>query len=34
MRDVGWAVSCLVRPENVRRVSRKCNEALTNAGWR
>jgi hypothetical protein len=34
MRNVGWAVSCLTRPENVRRVSRKCNDALTNAGWR
>lgn len=25
---------CLIRSDNVRKVSRKCNNAITNAGWR
>jgi hypothetical protein len=27
-------LNCLIRRDNVRKVSRKCNEAITNAGWR
>jgi hypothetical protein len=25
---------CLIRSDNVRRVSRRCNQAITDAGWR
>ena len=27
-------LNCLIRRDNVRKVSRKCNDAITNAGWR
>lgn len=25
---------CLIRSDNVRKISKKCNQAITNAGWR
>ncbi len=27
-------LSCLIRNDNIRRVSNKCNQAITDAGWR
>jgi hypothetical protein len=27
-------LNCLIRRDNIHKVSRKCNEAITNAGWR
>ena len=30
----GHILACLIRPENVRRVTNKCNEAINDAGWR
>jgi hypothetical protein len=34
MRNAGWTLRCLVRSDNVRKVSKKCNGAITEAGWR
>jgi hypothetical protein len=34
MRNAGWTLRCLVRSDNVRKVSNKCNRAITEAGWR
>jgi Cysteine rich repeat len=30
----GRILRCLIRSDNVRKVSKKCNQAITNAGWR
>jgi hypothetical protein len=30
----GRILRCLIRPENARNVSKECNQAITNAGWR
>jgi hypothetical protein len=30
----GRILRCLIRSDNVRRVSRRCNQAITDAGWR
>jgi hypothetical protein len=30
----GRLLRCLIRPENARNVSKKCNQAITDAGWR
>jgi hypothetical protein len=34
MRNAGWTLRCLVRSDNVRKVSNRCNAAITEAGWR
>ena len=33
-RGSGRILSCLIRRDNIRRVSNKCNQAITDAGWR
>ncbi len=33
-RGSGRVLSCLIRNDNIRRVSNKCNQAITDAGWR
>ncbi len=33
-RGSGRILSCLIRNDNIRRVSNKCNQAITDAGWR
>lgn len=30
----GRILGCLIRSDNVRKVTRKCNRAITDAGWR
>ena len=30
----GRVLRCLIRSDNVRKVSKNCNQAITDAGWR
>ncbi len=33
-RGSGRILRCLIRKDNIRKVSNKCNQAITDAGWR